>query len=311
LYALLALMVLLGPSLSRAFGENQSDRTADRHQSLAPIGELDAPAKPTFPAPELIDDCQREARKLRRQLDSSFRIRVEPPFIVAGDLSAEELDGYVRNNLLRPAKAMWSTYFDTRPDRVITILLMSDRDSYEKWAMKLFRDDDLPYFGYYKPYYRTLIMNISTGGGTLVHELTHALVAYDFPGIPLWFNEAMASLHEESTISGDGRSIVGKANWRLRSLQRAIRGGRLRPLRDLITKKDFYDDAHRGLNYGQARHFALYMQEKGLLKSFYESFRKEGCGRDLGLGLVERTFGKRIGEIERDYNKWVLTLDIE
>ena len=40
------------------------------------------------------------------------------------------------------------------------------------------------------------IMNIATGGGTLVHEIVHPYVEANFPGCPAWFNEGLGSLYE-------------------------------------------------------------------------------------------------------------------
>ena len=119
----MVLLVLLGPHISRALGEPQAQRAqaVTEHQSLAPLGETAAPAQKTYPAPDLIDDCQKEANRLRGRLDEGFQIRIEPPFIIASDLPRKEMDGYVNANLLGPARAMWATYFNARPDRVITV----------------------------------------------------------------------------------------------------------------------------------------------------------------------------------------------
>ena len=69
------------------------------------------------------------------------------------------------------------------------------------WAKKLYDDDDLSKYGYYKPSEKTMLMNINTGTGTLVHEMTHALVRYDFPDIPSWFNEGLGSLYERCSLN--------------------------------------------------------------------------------------------------------------
>ena len=41
------------------------------------------------------------------------------------------------------------------------------------------------------------MMNIGTGGGTLVHEIVHPFVAANFPHCPPWFNEGLGSLYEQ------------------------------------------------------------------------------------------------------------------
>jgi hypothetical protein len=249
---------------------------------------------------------------------AQFHVIVKPPFVIAGNMSAGELEVHARSSVTRPAEAMWASYFKKKPDRVITVLLFTDdgvsppRDDrergyvYRAWAKKLFGDTDVSYFGYYKPDVRTMVMNIDTGGGTLVHELTHALIVYDFPGVPDWFNEGLGSLHEQCTIEPD--EVIGHENWRLPGLQRAIRAGKLRPLRDLVTQDNFRDARLEGINYAQARYFVMYMQTRGLLKDFYVYLRDHSGQRDAAVAGVEKLFKDKIEHVEKDYVAWVKTL---
>lgn len=77
-----------------------------------------------------------------------------------------------------------------------------------------------------------MLMNINTGTGTLVHEMTHALVRYDFPDIPSWFNEGLGSLYERCSLNN--KTILGYVNWRLPSLQDAIADKSYTPLASLV-----------------------------------------------------------------------------
>ncbi len=148
-------------------------------------------------------------------------------------------------------------------------------------------------------------MNIATGTGTLVHELTHVLIIYDFQAVPLWFNEGLASLHEQCRVLPD--RLVGLVNWRLPALQKAVRAGRLCPLRELITRNDSYG-RQRGLNYAQARYFMMYMQKRGLLRKFYTYFHDNHTGKDAAVKAIEHVFDTDLEKIESDYLKWVTTL---
>ena len=239
------------------------------------------------------------------RLPAGFDAVVNPPFVVVGDVAPSKLKALAAGSVVAPAEAMWKAYFKARPDQVITVLLFKNADSYGKWAKKLFGDTDLPHFGYYKPSERTLVMNISTGSGTLVHELTHALIVYDFPAVPRWFNEGLASLHEQCMIQPDG--IRGLVNWRLPALQEALRAKTLRPLRELVTADDFYG-RQRGLNYAQARYFVMYLQQNKQLKAFYAWYRDHHAGRDAAVTAIEHVCGRKIEDVETDLNKWVLTL---
>ncbi len=278
------------------------------------------PAQEPYPSRELASQCQEAAKELRSRLDDSFAVLVRPPFVIAGNMSADEVDAHARGSVVGPAQAMWKSYFKHNPDKVITILLFTDRGVppprndrsagyvYRKWAGKLFDDNDVSYYGYYKPDKRTMVMNIDTGGGTLVHELTHALIVYDFPNVPDWFNEGLASLHEQCTIGKD--EVIGLENWRLPALQKAIAAGKLRPLRDLITKDDFRDKRIESLNYAQARYFVMYMQHKGLLKDFYVYLR-DHYDKDPDAAApagVEKLFKDKLEKVEKDYIAFVKTL---
>ena len=133
----------------------------------------------------------------------SFHSVVRPPFVVIGNLPARRLGRIADGSVARPAQAMWRSYFTRKPTDVITVYLLRDAQSYRKTAKRLFNDTDLPHFGYYKPARRAMVMNINTGTGTLVHELTHALISYDFPRVPTWFNEGLANW-----VSGTGEDRV-------------------------------------------------------------------------------------------------------
>ncbi len=259
----------------------------------------------TYPSKQLIRASDAAAKAMLARLDGSFHAVVRPPFVVISNMPAGQVEAMVAGSVVAPAEAMWRSYFQRKPTHVITILLFQDSKTYKHWAKKLFDNADPPYFGYYRPRDRTLVMNIATGTGTLVHELTHALIAYDFPAAPLWFNEGLASLHEQCSVQPE--RIVGLVNWRLPALQKAIRDKTLRPLRELITRDDFYG-RQRGLNYAQARYFVMYMQERGLLENFYKHFRENHTGKDAAVKTIEHVFDTDLEKIESDYLKWVMEL---
>jgi hypothetical protein len=296
------LLLVIGPACSKGNGASRPAATA----SSAPASRTTtAPAPGKYPSDELVAACAKKAEALRAKLDKTFQITVTPPFVVAGNLPAAEVEGYAKYTVLRSANALWASFIKTKPDQVIAVLLFSDEKSYRSWAQKLFNDTNVAFYGYYKPDERTLVMNISTGGGTLVHELTHALVVYDFPDQPQWFNEGLASLYEQCSIAED--RLIGLVNWRLKGLRDAMDAGKLRPLRELLTAEDFYG-AKQGVNYAQARYFCQYMQEKGLLAKFYAYLRDNNNGDEASVKAVEHVFGRKIEEVEKDFLAWVKTL---
>jgi hypothetical protein len=263
------------------------------------------PLPRTTASGRLTQSCQAVAADLRPQLGDQCQAIVRPPFVIAGDLGEEELVRWHGRTIGPAARAMAASYFAVVPDEPITVLLFRGEESYNRFARQLFGDEGISVYGYYKPARRTLVMNIGTGGGTLVHELTHALIDFDFPDVPDWFNEGLASLHEQCRFRPDESGIDGLVNWRLPIVQEALERGRLRSLADLIQADDFRGE-REGVNYAQARYFCMYMQEQGVLEEFYRRFRSNQKDDPLGYQTVGEVLPERTwDELDADFHVWL------
>lgn len=261
----------------------------------------------------LVESCRRRADALTRRLsqwpdEGRWSVWSSQPFVVAGLMTPEQLERWCDRTILPAASALWTSYFEVRPDVPITLLLLPEENSYRECAAWLFGDEDISVFGYYRPADRTLVANVGTGGGTLVHELTHALMAFDFPEMPDWFNEGLASLHEQCRYRTDGSGIDGLVNWRLPALQQAVRDGTLRSLSELFSDDEFRGELE-GLNYAHARYFCLYLQRHGLLEEFYRTFRDHADSDPTGVETLSRVFPETsLAVIDTEFRRWVLTL---
>src|SRR5262249_40348307 len=152
------------------------------------------------------------------------------------------------------------------PLELIDIWLFRNDASYTNHAHLLFHDNPTTRFGYYSESRHALVMNIGTGGGTLVHEIVHPFMRANFPPCPPWFNEGLASLYEASAEK-DGH-IRGQVNWRYKGLEKAIKDGRTVSFQRLtaMTPAEFYRGAESYSEYyAQARYLCYYLQEKDLL----------------------------------------------
>jgi hypothetical protein len=253
---------------------------------------------------QLAAACGAAAEQLALQLGEGCRVIVRMPFVIGGDFAEAELIRFYDRTIGPAARAMACSYFDTPPDKPISVLLFAGEESYNRYARQLYGDEGIWVYGYYKPHLRTLVMNIGSGGGTLVHELTHALIDFDFPRVPAWFNEGLASLHEQCHIRTDEKGIEGLLNWRLDGLQQALGSGRLRPLASLIGDNDFRG-SQESLNYAQARYFCLYLQEQGVLEEFYRRFRANQKQDPLGMKTVLEVFPGRSWEsLDAAFRAW-------
>lgn len=241
--------------------------------------------------------------------EEKFNHLVAPPYVIAGNGTAAQLALYRDGTVLAATKALQTQFFTAVPDQPVLILLFENEGTYKRLAKKWLDDDDVPHFGYYRHADRTMVMNVSTGLGTLVHELTHALIAPDFPDVPDWFNEGFASLFEQSQFGPEAKSIRGLINWRLPLLQKSIREGTLRPLAELMADENFREGERVGVNYAQARYLMLYLQEKGLLQKYYKAYRDGFKADPTGLETLRKLVAPQSWEaFEGQWRAWVTTL---
>ena len=181
-------------------------------------------------------------------------------------------------------------YFSKDPNEIIDIWLFKNKASYERNAQLLFGYKPTTPFGYYSSTHKALVMDISTGGGTLVHEIVHPFIEANFPNCPPWLNEGLGSLYEQS---GEVRGrIHGFTNWRLPGLQADIKADRVPSFRKLMgmSVPEFYN-FESGSHYAQSRYLLYYLQQKGLLTKFYREFYAHQKTDPTGYQTLRRVLG--------------------
>lgn len=250
--------------------------------------------------------CDRRAAELAQHLDQSFQIIARPPYVLAGDTEDGVLDQHYRETILPTARALSLMYFDREPDEPIAILLFASEKSYQATAQRFDRRSAANYHGYYIRLDRRLMINASTGEGTLSHELTHALAHFDFPNMPEWFDEGLGSLYEESTFSSDGLRLLGQSNWRLNHLLHAMHHRRLGALEGLLASRTIRSE-QQATDYAHARYLCLYLQERDLLPLFYRKFRANVAHDPSGVQTLREVFNSpTIDAVDRDFRNWVV-----
>ncbi len=248
------------------------------------------------------------ARELRTRVPQGFTVVEQPPFVVAGDAPPDQVEAVARATVRWAVQRLQQDFFADDPNRVLTIWLFKDAASYEHHNLRLFGTQPTTPFGYYSSAQNALVMNISTGGGTLVHELVHPLMESNFADCPAWFNEGLGSLYEQSA-ERDGH-IVGLTNWRLSGLQDAIRQGPIPSFRQLTstTSAQFYDE-DPGTNYAQARYLLYYLQERGLLVRYFHEFRRRAAEDPSGYQTLMRLLDEQdMTAFQRRWEQFVLSL---
>src|SRR5215471_600108 len=261
-------------------------------------------------APESGDeDFARHVETLKKKLPSSdFSILIQAPFVVVGDEPADSLKQHAEHTVKWAVDKLKQDYFSKDPKDILDIWLFKDAASYEKNALGLFGEKPSTPYGYYSSAHKALIMNISTGGGTLVHEIVHPFVEANFPACPAWLNEGLGSLYEQcGEVEGH---IHGYTNWRLPGLQNAINAGTVPAFRKLMSMsaRAFYDDA-RGTHYAASRYLCYYLQQRGLLVKFYREFHARQKEDPTGYKTLKRILNARdMNAFQQRWEQYVLTL---
>lgn len=249
--------------------------------------------------------CQRAAEHYRTLLPRDWNYVVRPPYLLGGDLPASDLEDVYRHTLAPTARALGVEYFDRSPTEPIAILLLSSDDSYRRCTEFLGHGDRDEYAGIYVRAERRLVLNYSTGAGTVAHELTHALAHVDFPEMPQWFDEGLASLHEECQFSDDGLRLIGSPNWRGNLLRQASDAHRLPSLEEFVTKR-FGASANAPLDYAQARYLCLFLQERRLLGPFYRKCRANVAVDPTGGWSLAAVLGHDdIDAVDAEFRAWL------
>lgn len=246
--------------------------------------------------------------EVKKELGDAFSVRKHLDlFVVACDGEPDLMDRGL-GTLKRVYEAMYKEFMKTRPSAPLKVYLFKDKKSYDAYNQRAYGRPPTTPYGFYMPSERKLVMNISTGFGTLAHELVHPLNEADFPSIPSWFNEGFASLFEQSYYTDD-MSIRGDVNWRLPALQRAIQDKSAPALKKVMetSTAEFYGE-ERGLNYATGRYLCYYLQEKGWLVQFYQSFRDGVADDPTGVATLEKITGKPVDEFESEFRKFVSQL---
>jgi hypothetical protein len=280
LVVVLAVVLTIWPLTNRA--------QRSRHTSAARATS----SRPRRPAGASDADFSKHVELLKKKLPSKdFSIVIQKPFVVIGDEPEADIKEHAEHTIKWAVDKLKQDFFTNDPSDILDIWLFRDAASYESNTLLLFGEKPGTPYGYYSNRHKALIMNISTGGGTLVHEIVHPFVEANFPDCPAWLNEGLGSLYEQcGEVEGH---IHGFPNWRLPGLQQAIKNGKVPSFKTLtaMSANAFYNE-DRGTNYGQARYLCYYLQEKGLLIKFYREFLAAQKDDPTGFKTLQKTLGE-------------------
>ncbi len=256
------------------------------------------------PSQEELNKLVEEIKAELKEEDYSYDT-IDGLFVCASNASKKDFDR-AKKTITGVVKAIYKDFVTKKLTKPIKVYLFRDPDSYNQYCKDVLKNAPSTPFGFFLSGQSKMVMDISTGTGTLAHELVHPMIMNDFKDIPTWFNEGFASLYEQSTYTEDG-TIKGLVNWRLPKLQEKLDEV---SLEKLLKTTDSSFRSNSGLNYASARYLCMYLQEQGTLKEFYKTFkgRYEKVEDKTGIKTLKDVMKKDVDEIEKEWKAWVKKL---
>lgn len=253
-------------------------------------------------------DFAQHVMALRQKAPQGFSIQIEKPFVIISDALKTEVNNYRTRIVRQVIQLLKRDFFLNDPEKIIDIWMFKDNTSYMYHSRNIFKISPETPYGFYSPGHNALILDVSTGGGTIVHEMVHPFMNANFKDCPAWFNEGLASLFERPTRVDD--QIKGLINWRLDGLKKKIASNETYSLEKLtnLSQREFYRD-RSGNNYSQSKYLCYYLQEQGLLVDYYHRFYENRKTDPSGLNTLLETTGFQNEKLfQEHWQQWVQTL---
>ncbi|MEQ1894531.1 MAG: hypothetical protein ABL998_18480 [Planctomycetota bacterium] len=294
--------------LEEPYSHEESERLRARRVPLGEEGRAERIFRPLSPTHSilirspfiLIEGPGPTPPEFRQQQTTANQVQV-------GALSKLE-DLYSR--VIRPTVEHMRPYFSRFPEQYVPIFVFgepfdSSYDAFNAYCKEIHFRPAGERVSYQCMEDNSLMVWVSSGTGTLVHELVHALMEPDFPGAPEWLAEGMASLHEE--LDAD---FAPSDNYRLIYLHSAhVRFGRLQPVEQLVgLSVTEFRSGYLRLNTAHARYLCYFLLEKGLLQEVYARTRSLAApDARLQLEIVLAALELDSSEsLQQVWTEWVL-----
>lgn len=173
------------------------------------------------------------AVELRTALGSGYSVAVHRPFVVAFEGDVDQLDRFTAE-LLTPAVTAVHCSLGLDPaaleigSATYTVVAVHSDAALPSLAWRLDGRRITGYSGYYLRDKRRLLVDLSGGSGSLLHELVHATLHHHAPQLPEWFDEGLATRFETALLIETERQLrLSPSPPRLRFLRAAVQDGSL------------------------------------------------------------------------------------
>jgi hypothetical protein len=246
-------------------------------------------------------DYQKTISKYSAYIPANSSITRFRYYVIFSTLDENTTYNLIDKDIRYTVDAMRDNYLSDSPDSVTPVFFFNDYDGYRNFSVNYLGigENDLSPYGFYKISKNAIVIKYVSWKGSTSHEITHSLIQHDFPDIPSWFNEGLASLHEKY-IFKDGK-MIGDFSWRIAALRRAFRENTYTGLKTLMeTNDDELYGKRTSFYYAQARYFLMFLQQKNRLRDYYKTFRETYYEDNTGITQLKKVTGKSLRKNDKE-----------
>jgi hypothetical protein len=204
----------------------------------------------------------------------------------------------MRAELRAQRTALEAELFEHKPDAYVTVLMPTAKE-----YGKMVRFRNVP--GLYADDIKSLVAR--ERGYVMAHEFTHALHAADLAPSgqhhAMWVAEGLGAMCESWDFS-DG-VIHPRENPRFSAMPAAARRKGVIPLERLVTMKQSEFISRPGITYPESAYLMLYLWEKGLLRKFYDAYKRSYDADPTGRSALEEVTGQKLPELHETFRLWL------
>lgn len=244
-------------------------------------------------------------------LGSGISVTKFKHFVVFSDLGEELTYGLIDRDIRNAITAMESNFVSKTPSGITPIILFKELADYKKFVLSNYKDipeQNLSQYGFYKISKNVIVIRYVSWKGSITHEITHKFTNTDFPSMPSWFDEGLASLNEKADFKNN--QLIGLFSLRIIPLRRAIKENTYTGLKHLMTTNDEILYGKRSsYYYAQSRYLLMMLQQEGKLYEYYKLFRDTFNSDKSGISQLENITGKSIDSIDAELVDYIQSFD--
>lgn len=291
--------------------------SATSSSATAPLLPLSAPW-PTTPPYSLADDLTLRRALAGEGVYPTVRTLLQDDVFLLTTSDGEDLAA-IGGRVHAALEALLNGRFSRLPAQAVTVHLARDGEDFDALCDRRLNRSCASFLGIWIGATREILVDLELGESTLVHELTHPLLAADAEAVPggppawnapRWLREGIAALYELPVLQG--KEIHGATNWRLADLRRAQASAKDRGLVHLDAlfrmPDDLFDNEDEGgAAYSVARFACQYWDSAGQdrLWRFYRTWRAHAADDPTGETSFVEVFGQTAREADVAWQKWL------